>query len=283
MMSECYADLHVHTTASDGTQSIVELASRAKECGLSTIAVTDHDTISNELTDRVTRIGAIELITGVEIKAQFEAVPGELLGYFVQPDSPALQELFSFMQRARVERMIQMVEQCRNYTGLDITVREVQGMAAGSLGRPHLAQLLVEKGAVPSMREAFNRLIARGRPCYVPLERPGFRKVIQAIHAAGGITAVAHPCLMRVQDWEGFLHMLRVEGVEGVEAFYPYELVSTGLRLSQEALTALAKKHGFLLTGGSDDHGPASDKDTLGKVMIPCHIVEELKAACGLA
>ena len=282
-MSECYADLHLHTTASDGTRSISVQALRARRCGLSTIAITDHDTIAKELTDRVTQIEGIEVITGVEIKALFDDVPGELLGYFVEPDTPALQELFSFMQQSRIERMAEMVERCRKHVGVDIAADEVSGMAAGSIGRPHLAQLLVGKGVVPSIREAFNRFIARGRPCYVPLAKPGFRKVIQAVYDAGGVTAVAHPCLMRIEDWDSFLHTVRTEGVVGIEAFYPYELAASGLRISQGALTTLAEKHGFLLTGGSDDHGPGSDKETLGKVKIPCQYAKELKAACGLA
>jgi len=281
-MNECYADLHLHTTASDGTQGISELVARAKELGLSTIAITDHDTIATKLTDRVAEIDGLEVITGVEIKALFDGVPGELLGYFVEPELPALQELFSFMQQSRVERMARMVALCRKHVGVDITADEVSKMAAGSIGRPHLAQLLVEKEVVPSIREVFNRLIARGKPCYVPLAKPHFREVIQAVHDAGGITAIAHPCLMRVEDWDDFLRTARIEGVDAIEVFYPYEIASAGLRISEGELTALAEKHGFLLTGGSDDHGPASDKETLGKVKIPCRYVKELKAACGL-
>jgi len=282
-MGECYADLHLHTTASDGTQGIADVVDRAKTLGFSTIAITDHDTISAELTGRVTRIDGVEVITGVEIKALFDDVPGELLGYFVDPGLPALQELFSFMQRSRVERMAEMVERCRRHAGIDITAEEVSGLAAGSIGRPHLAQLLVDKGAVPSIREAFDRFIASGKPCYVPLDKPDFRKVIQAVHDAGGITAIAHPCFMRVEDWNSFLNLAQTEGVDGIEVFYPYELLSSGFRICKEELTTLAKKHGFLLTGGSDDHGLASDKQTLGKVQVLCRYVDEIKAACGLA
>ena len=282
-MNECYADLHLHTTASDGTQGISELVARAKELSLSTIAITDHDTIARELTDRVAKIDGLEVITGVEIKALFDSVPGELLGYFVESQFPALQQLFSFMQQSRVERMARMVERCRKHVGVDITADEVSGMAAGSIGRPHLAQLLVEKKVVPSIREAFNRLIARGKPCYVPLAKPDFREVIQAVHDAGGITAIAHPCLMRIEDWDDFFHTARTEGVDAIEAFYPYEIASGGLRISDGELAALAEKHGFLLTGGSDDHGPASDKETLGKVKLPCRYVKEMKAACGIS
>jgi len=282
-MSECYADLHLHTTASDGTQDIFGLAGRAEKLGFSTIAITDHDTIATELTGRVTQIDGIEVITGTEIKALFDGVPGELLGYFVAPELPALQELFAFMQRSRVERMAKMVELCHKRVGVDITTDEVSRMAAGSIGRPHLAQLLVEKGVVASIREAFNRFIAKGRACYVPLEKPDYRKVIQTVHDAGGITAIAHPCFMHVEEWNGFLHTARTAGVDGIEVFYPYEPAARDLCISQAELASLAEKHGFLLTGGSDDHGRASDRETLGKVKVPCRYVDELKFACGLA
>lgn len=281
-MSECYADLHLHTTASDGTQGISELVARAAACGLFTIAVTDHDTISEELTDRVTWIDGIEVITGVEIKVDFDGIRGELLGYFVDPSAPVLGDLFAFMQRARVERMAQMVERCHEHMGLEVSSAEVSALASGSIGRPHLAQVLIERGAVRSTREAFDRLIGEGKPCYVPLAKPGFREAARAVHVAGGVTSIAHPCLMEVNDWERFLAMIHEEGVDGVEAFYPYELSHGGLYISPPALTVLANKHGFLLTGGSDDHGPASVKEALGTVRVPCLYVERMKRACGV-
>jgi len=282
-MRECYADLHLHTTASDGTQGIHELITRAGTFGLSIIAITDHDTIADVLTDRVARINGIEVITGVEIKVDFDGVPGELLGYFVAPATPSLQELFLFMRHSRVERMAQMVERCRQHMGLEISPTEVSALATGSIGRPHLARLLVEKGVVPSLREAFNRLIGKGSPCYIPLARPDFREAIQAVHTAGGVVSIAHPCLMDIEDWERFLSTMRSEGVDGIEVFYPYELAHGGLALSPSGLTTLAKKHNFLLTGGSDDHGPASSKETLGALRIPCHYVEAIRRACGLS
>lgn len=104
-MSEHFADLHLHTTASDGTQEIPDLVARAAACGFSTIAITDHDTISQELTERITLINRIEVITGVELKVDFDGVHGEPLGYFADLSSPSLQEIFTFMRRARKERM----------------------------------------------------------------------------------------------------------------------------------------------------------------------------------
>ncbi len=153
-MTAGYADLHLHTTASDGTQSIPELAKRAAASGLCSIAITDHDTISCDLTQRVTRIGGLEVITGVEIKVDFDGIPGELLGYFIDPRAQAMTDLFSFMKEERERRMAEMVERCQELLDLDISVAEVRALAGGSIGRPHLAQILVEKGTAVSMRDA---------------------------------------------------------------------------------------------------------------------------------
>jgi len=282
-MTQGDADLHLHTTASDGTQTIAELVDRAASIGLSTIAITDHDTISRELVGRSRDIGGVDVVTGVEIKVDFDGVRGELLGYFVDPAASPLQELFVFMQRARRERMAEMVARCRDAIGLQISLDDVGALAAGSIGRPHLAQLLLERGVVGSLREAFDRFLAKGRPCYVALDKPGFRQAAAAIHAAGGVSSIAHPCLMEVSDWETFLARVRGEGVDGVETFYPYELARGTRRIRPDELASLAKEQGFLFTGGSDDHGPGSVKEALGAVRVSRSHVDALRRACGLA
>ncbi len=281
-MTSGYADLHLHTTASDGTQEIPQLVSRAVACGLSAIAITDHDIISPALTERVTRIGKLEVITGVELKVDFDGIPGELLGYFVDPDALSLKDLFSFMKEAREIRMENMVIRCRDHLQLDIAISEVRALAKGSIGRPHLAKILVDKGAVRTMADAFVQLIGNGRPCYVPLERPGFRAAAHAVHAAGGATSLPHPCFMDVPDWDAFLTTIHAEGVDGIEVFYPYRNGMEGLSISPALLQTMAERHKFLLTGGSDDHGPSSVKDALGSIRIAYEHVEALKQLCGL-
>ncbi len=281
-MKICYADLHLHTTASDGTQTISQLVSRATAVGLSIIAVTDHDTIAPEIKTRRHVRNGVEVITGVEIKVDFDGIYGELLGYFIDPQAEALIELFSRMKKARVARMEEMVLRCRDYTGADISLEEVRKLAAGSIGRPHLAQILVRKKVVATKREAFDTLIGNGKPCYIPIPRPGFREAAYAIHRAGGVTSIPHPCLLDVPEWEPFLAQVKEEGVDGIEAFYPYEDVNRELSIAPNEILTLAEKHGFLLTGGSDDHGPGSVKEELGKVRIPCKYVNRLKEFCGL-
>ncbi len=277
-----FADLHLHTTASDGTQSIPELVKRAAACGLCSIAITDHDIVSPDLTQGVMQVDGLEVITGVEIKVDYDGIPGELLGYFIDPSSQAMVSLFSFMREARERRMEAMVEQCRDSLDLDISVAEVRSLAQGSIGRPHLAKILVDKGVVKTMREAFDRLIGAGGECYVPLERPQFRAATDAIHAAGGVTSVPHPCFIAIDDWDSFSDKLLAAGVDGIESFYPYMDGDNRLHIAPEEIRSLARRKGFLLTGGSDDHGPNSVKETLGAIHLPyCH-VEEMKKRCGL-
>jgi len=271
------ADLHLHTIASDGTQTISEMAARAHACGLGTIAITDHDTISPELTGRVATLQGIEVVTGVELKADFDGVTGELLAYFVDPQSPPLRELLERMEGARLLRMEQMVEKCRE-AGFGVEMADVRRHAAGNFGRPHLARALVESGAVRESDEAFERLIGRGRRCYVSLYKTGFREAVEILHGAGGAVSVAHPCLMRVPDWDAFLDALVAAGVDGMELVYPYRTsLATELAISPELLVTKAGQRGLLTTGGSDDHGLDSSKVTLGQIRLPYERVAALK------
>ncbi len=277
-----YADLHLHTIASDGTWTLPRLARRAKEHGLCAIAVTDHDVVSDDLSGRVRDIGGIEVITGVEIKATFGEIAGEILAYFVDPSSAGLRRLLDDLKASRIERMQRMVDLCCEHAGVHVDFDEIRAVAAGNLGRPHLARILIEKGLVESFPEAFGSWIGKGRPCYSPIDKPDYRDVLRAVHEAGGVTSLAHPCLMEVEDWEGFLHGLAEAGLDGVEVFYPYVETDEANRsrsIAPRRMKAIAERGGFLLTGGSDDHGPESTKESLGTIRVPYERVEAIKDA----
>lgn len=278
-MPHTYADLHLHTVASDGTVSIDEQARRAKAAGLSCIAITDHDVISPDLTKRVQPIGGVDVITGVEIKADFDGVTGEILGYFVDPQHEGLRAFLEGMETARVERMVEMIARCRSELGIGLDLSDVREVAAGNLGRPHLARVLVQKGEAEDFSDAFHRLLGRGRPCYAPIEKHGFREVIDIVHRAGGVTALAHPCLMRIEDWPDFLGVLQGAGLDALEIFYPYMGIGRDLSIEPRLLKTRVEERGFLLSGGSDDHGPDSTKTSMGEMRIPYARVEELIAA----
>lgn len=273
-----WADLHLHTKWSDGTAGLAETARRARALGFSCIAITDHDTISPELTAPRVDVEGVEVICGVEIKAEVGGRRAEILGYFVEPRHPALRELFTWMREARILRMREMISRCNELLGTDITYEEVAARATESVGRPHLAAALVERGVVATVREAFERYIGNDMPCYVPLPRAKSREVIGAIRAAGGVAALAHPGFLDIDDWGGVLSELKRQGMEALEVHYPYELAGGPVHIGVEELERLARRLGLIATGGSDDHGPGSGKEYLGRIRVPYSVVEELAA-----
>jgi len=281
-----YADLHIHTTASDGTRTIDEVAQAAKACALRAIAITDHDVVAAELTERVSERHGLELITGVEIKAVFQTpageVTGEILGYFVDPTAGKLRRMLDALEASRVSRMKKMVELCREHAGADIVFDEVRAIAQGNIGRPHLARVLIDKGVVGSFEEAFGDLLTKGKACYWPIDKPDHLDVIEAVHDAGGLTSLAHPCLMKVQDWEPLLEQLKADGLDAIEVFYPYGAANgaaRGLSMDPPLMKTKAAELGFLLSGGSDDHGRDSTKESLGSIRVDYAHVQALKNA----
>lgn len=272
-----FADLHLHTVASDGTQTVADLVRRAKAGALRCIAVTDHDAISGDLTTRVATHHGIEVITGVEMKVDFDGISGELLGYFIDPANAALQAVLSRMERARIERMEKIVARCCE-NGIDIHMDEVRANAEGNIGRPHIARVLVAKGVLDDTDQAFRTLIGKGQPCFVPLEKVALAEAVRVLHGAGGVVSVAHPCLMHVEDWDRFLDRLADAGVNALETVYPYrDPNSPNLSIAPKLLAAKAAQRGFLVSGGSDDHGTDSTRPSLGLVRLPYEHVQALK------
>lgn len=279
MANPKWADLHLHTRWSDGTLDLLGMVERAKGAGLSAIAITDHDTIGPELPSPVFRCNGIEVICGVEVKADVGGERGEIMGYFLTPGHPALGELFRWMAEARGRRMEAMIERCQQLLGEEITSAEVLSGAAGSVGRPHLAAVLVRRGLARDFEDAFRRFLASGAPCYVPLARPTSRQAIAAIRAAGGVAALAHPCFLAFPDWEAILTALVAEGLAGVEVHYPYEASRQTVRSDPAGMAALVRKLDLIGTGGSDDHGPGSVKEAIGSVRVPYSpVVDRLRA-----
>ena len=280
-MTRGYADLHLHTVASDGTISVAEQIRRAKAAALSCISTTDHDVISDDITERVTTIDGVELVAGVEIKADFDGIAGEILGYFFDPKHEKLRTFLQGMGAARVERMEEMIKRCREELDIEVDLADVRAVAAGNLGRPHLARVLVNKGVVAGFSEAFGKLLRRGAPCYAPIDKAGFREVVQIVREAGGVTSLAHPCLMKVDEWDTFLDELLAGGVDGLETVYPYDPSGRSLTVEPALLRRMAEKRGFLETGGSDDHGPDSTKESIGTIRLPYDRVETLRSRAG--
>lgn len=272
-------DLHVHTTASDGTMTPAEVVAHALDLGLSAIAITDHDTVQG--VDEAVQAGremGLEVVSGVEVSVDYQ---GEMhiLGYLIDLQNPELQKNLALLRKYRDERNPRMIEKLRRL-GFDITLDEVVKAAAGSVvGRPHVAVVLKEKGYVRSIAEAFDMFLGTGKAAYVKKERLTPKEGIELVRAAGGIPVLAHPKYLNVD--ESSLHRLVRElkeyGLQGMEVFY-----TTHTARETRLYNDMACANGLLVTGGTDFHGQNKPEIELGtgtgKLAVQYGVLEKLKA-----
>ncbi len=277
-----YIDLHIHTTASDGTYTPAEVVSLAKEAGLKAIAITDHDTIAgNEgAINEGTRLG-FKVIPGVEISCSHPLGEVHLLGYYIDYSSPRLKEKLSMLRGFREQRNPQIIKKLRAM-GINITYEEVKEVSGGgSIGRPHIAQVLKDKGYVFSNQDAFDRYLKKGGSAYVPKELLPVQEAIDIIHRANGLVAVAHPLQNRkVAEYgvETFIKELMDEGIDGMEVYY-----SSLSNESTHLLRIIADRYGLLITGGTDFHGktkPGIELGTgMGDMKVPYELLIKMEEA----
>jgi len=257
-------DLHVHTTASDGTMSPAEVVRYAKEKGLRTIAITDHDTIEGiaEGLQEGRKLG-LEVIPGVEVSVDFAKGTMHLLGYYIDYTSAELLEKLAIVQRARAERNLKIIEKLRGL-GIDIDLSEIkEAPEHGQIGRPHFAYALVQKGYVQNIQDAFERYLRKGGPAYAEKFKFSPQEAMSVIHKAGGVTVLAHPFTLnqlQLHDLEPVIVELKENGLDGIETYYPEH--SEG---QTKFYRHLAQKYGLAITGGSDFHGFNKDKEDLGE------------------
>ncbi len=246
------ADLHIHTTASDGKSSPEEILTLAGRLGLEVIAITDHDTIRgySEAAEAAEKYG-VEVISGIEITADFGGRECHLLAYAFDPGHSAIRRLCLLHRKARIERGKWILEQLSR-KGLELDIEEVKAEANwGNVGRPHIASLLVKKGYVASSREAFMRYLSDR--ALGPIENDYYPhdEVIGRVREAGGATVLAHPGqLYSPLERELFAGA----GIDGIEVYHPSHDDRT-----REELKAFAEEHDLLITGGSDFHGSPDD------------------------
>lgn len=252
-------DLHIHSTASDGTFSPCEILVLAKKQNLAAIAITDHDTVAGSKEAIDAGIPAeIKFLTGVEISA---APPSSfscsgsfhILGYSFRLDDSVLNETLGTLQMARKNRNPGILERLKKL-GFDISLKEVAELAGeGQAGRPHIARLMAEKGFVGSINEAFDKYLGKGKPAYVDKYRVECADAIKIITCAGGIPVLAHPALINIgneRSFEDLIADLKEMGIKGVEAYYPEHS-----KAQISYYVKLAEKHNLLITGGTDFHG----------------------------
>lgn len=268
-------ELHCHTTASDGTLTPAELVGMAVRKGLEALAITDHDTTAAYAPAvQAARGFRLEIIPALEINAERGGLDVHVLGYFLDPSSEPLQRALARLRESRLQRARLMAERLGEL-GVPVRYERVLEIARGdSVGRPHVARAMVEAGHVPDMAAAFDRFLAVGKPGYVPRRNLSPEDAIQLIREASGVPVLAHPGL--IGDDSIVPDLVRA-GLGGIEAHYPQH----PLPLRQHYVD-LAARHGLLVTGGSDYHGPESrHRVDLGAVPLPPDTVGRLREAAG--
>jgi len=266
-------DLHTHSTASDGIYSPTELLQGAKVAGLSVLALTDHDSTDGlpEAAQTASQLG-IELISGIEINTAIPTGEVHILGYFLEYGRPAFQSILQTLRDVREQRGQRIVERL-NAQGVPITWQRVREIAKGSLGRPHIAQVLMEGGYVQSISEAFDKYIGSHCPAYVPRYSLMPEDAIHLIASANGLPVMAHPFN---HPGPSLLHAmlgdLRQAGLVGLETYYGEYTTD-----QEQQLHALADAYSLIPTGGSDFHGPGIHPTPLGGRYVPYETVDRLK------
>jgi predicted metal-dependent phosphoesterase TrpH len=267
-------DLHVHTFFSDGVMAPEEVVARARERGLAAVAITDHDSLDGIERARVAARNAVEVVPGIEISTQEGGLDLHLLGYFVDGSDPALLARLARFREERIERARAIAWRLAAL-GAAVDVDEVLVRARpGVVGRPHLAEALVRAGHVGSVDDAFRRFLGARAQAFVP--RPAFRpdEAIAMIHAAGGVSVLAHPG-NALSDAR--VAKLAARGLRGIEVWHPQH----GAPLVRH-YRALATRLGLIATGGSDFHAPGRTFD-LGDLPVPAGVLTRLKQAAGVA
>jgi len=274
-------DLHSHTTASDGTFSPAQLVEEAQRVGLRTLGITDHDTFAGyEQALPFARQAGLELVCGIELSTKLHGHSVHLLGYFPNDHDPALIEFRAWirdLQESRRDRNVRLVARLQEL-GLDITMEEAEARGGGMTGRPHFARLLMEKGYVSNMQQAFDDYLDESAKGYVTRREPQFAEAAQRIGQAGGIASLAHPIRLR-EDLGGVLSKLCADGLTAIEVYH-----SDHSPAQTELYLTLANEHKLLVTGGSDFHGAAKPEIQLGtgrenNLRVPEDLVDQLRAA----
>ena len=268
------ADLHAHTTCSDGTLSPAELVHKAHRRDIKVLAITDHDSISGYEPGKQTadELG-MEMIAGVELSVQFHRRELHILGYGLDVQHPSLQEYLSYFSEKREKRAEAIVDQLYKL-GLRLdydTIRSQHPDAA--IGRPHIARALVDAGYVKSPGAAFSKYLGKGRPANVSKELPYAKTAIEMLHQSGGVAVLAHPGHW-VSDHE--IRDLKNLGLDGVEIIHPSHTA-----MLTDFYVRVAEQLTLIQSGGSDYHGKRiSDEQNFGKIGLTNEQFERFRLGC---
>lgn len=265
------ADLHLHTVFSDGTDTPQRVVELANEAGLSAMAITDHDNVDAfELAKPVAQRLGLELLTGIEMSASVGECEVHVLGFLFDRDHGGLTAHLTQQKARRVERVREMARRLER-VGVRIDAEEVLALAKeGTVGRPHVAHVLLKYGYITSLSEAFSRYLGPGNPGFVSGSPLSPARIIRVIREAGGVPVLAHPVYMKR---DALIDELAADGLAGLEVYHgghTPDLVPHYERI--------ADRLGLLKTGGSDYHGTPKEGVAVGAMRAPYTAVESLKA-----
>ncbi len=278
-------DLHIHTTESDGTWTPGQVVDEAKRQGLDAIAITDHDNFEGyDQAKPLASAAAVTLICGIEVSTKL-MLPGRpkpksvhLLGYFFKGPSDDFRQWIVEQQQARHERNIELVAKLQSFD-VDITLGEVRAMGRSMAGRPHFARILVDKGYVSSIQEAFDVYLDEKGKAYVEKHDPTLAEGIRRVRDGGGVTSLAHPCRLGRfgQQEEDLIRQMAKMGVQAIEAYH-----SDHNDRQQERYQMLGRQYDLGITGGSDFHGDNKPGIAMGtgkdnNVAVPRKVIDRLR------
>lgn len=266
-----FADLHIHTHFSDSSSSPQEVVSEAVKAGVHCIAITDHDTVDGVHPTQEAAQGIdLEVIPGIEFSSEFEGKDIHILGYLIDCANSDLRRDLDLIQESRMARIREIIEKLKGQGINNIDFDEVfVRTESKSVGRPHLAAIMVEKGWVATMREAFDKYLGEECQAYVSKFKQSPAEVIKLIRKSGGVAVMAHPMITQKDE---LIPGMVEAGLQGIEVYYPNYSNNT-----VSFYEKLAAKHGLVTTGGSDYHGKVRQGTHIGKKRVPYEIVEKLK------
>ncbi len=279
-MSGRRIDLHIHTTASDGTDLPAEAVRKAAALGLAAMSVTDHDTVDGvgPALAAGKELG-IEVVPGIEVSSDYRDNNVHILGYFIDPAAKALEEVILWVQREREIRNRRIVKMFQD-DGFDLSLEELEANYPHAvLGRPHMAEMLTRKGYVSSIKEAFDLYLGEDRPYFLPKQRISIARAVEVILASGGVPVLAHPFQYHypLREVEEMIEYTRSLGIRAIECYYSLHSPE-----EQAWLLGRAEALGLGVSGGSDYHGTRKPHIAIGSgtgwMEVPYSVLEGLRA-----
>ncbi len=262
-MEQKYADLHIHTNKSDGLYSVEEIFKKAKEAELSAIAITDHDTVAAvEEAIHFSKIYNIEYIPAVELSAMFGEKEVHIVGLYINWKDKEFLKKLSHFQKKRVERAINIVDKLKENKIL-IEFEELYEMTdnLNNIGRLHIARLLLKKGYIKNIKEAFEKFLSEGKPAYIEKAKLSVSEALEIVKQADGISILAHPGIVNKDE---MIEIWKKQGLDGIEVFHPDHTNEDAAHYFD-----YANKYNLLVSGGSDFHGEIREYSLIGRIKLP--------------